>query len=209
MSFLIVIPGTILPSRPLLGVLQEDHEGRAADFAMRSKWREEQGIPSTPDIDWAEQRRRLVAMLSIVDGANPDGAMVSLGHQAGLMAMAPAPLDPGPWTPPAGLEGISISPVALSAAKRNELRDAWRAAVAAGADSRPAANALVVESIADISGVAVYLASDPMPIDVGAPDVMDAFWECGLAPFLLSAALHLTSLDPKKALRSGVRPPQT
>jgi hypothetical protein len=33
---------------------------------------------------------------------------------------------------------------------------------------------------------------------------MGPLWECGLAPYLLAAALFLTSLDPKKVLRSGV-----
>ena len=208
MAFLVVIPGTVLPSRPLLEVLREDHEGRAAEHAMRASWRREQGIPSTPDIDWPEQRRRLVAMLALVDDENPDGAVIALGHQAGLMAMAPAPRDPGPWVAPDGLEGVLVAPRALSAARRNELRDAWRAVVAIGGDSRPAADAIIVESISALEGVEVYGASDPSTLTLDV-DSMGPLWECGLAPYLLAAALHLTSLDPKKALRSGVRPPQT
>lgn len=207
-GFLVVIPGTVLPMRSLVEVLCDDHEGRAADFAMRKTWREAQGIPSTPDIDWQEERRRLVALLAVVDTEVPDGAIVALGHQAGLMAMAPAPRDPGPWVAPDGLGSITIAPRALSAARRNELRDAWRAAVASGADSTPAANALIVESIAAIDGVEVYGANDPAAIELRV-DAMGPLWECSLAPYLLTAALHLTSLDPKKALRSGVRPPPT
>ena len=59
--------------------------------------------------------------------------------------------------------------------------------------------------IASVGGVEVYGANDPAPIDL-SPDAMEPLWECGLGPYLLAAALHLTSLDPKKALRSGVRP---
>jgi hypothetical protein len=203
MSFLVIIPGTVLPMRPLVEVLREEHEARATEYAMRKLWREQQGIPSTPDIDWAEERRRLVALLSVVDGENPDGALVALGHQAGLMAMAPAPRDPGAWAKPDGLDGIQIAPRALSAARRNELRDAWRAAVSAGADSRPAADVLICESISAIDGVEVYGATDPVPIEMDVA-AMGPLWEAGLAPYLLAASLFLTSLDPKKALRSGV-----
>jgi hypothetical protein len=203
MSFLVVIPGTVLPMRPLVEVLREDHEARASEYSMRKAWREQQGIPSTPDIDWAEERRRLVALLSVVDGENPDGAIVALGHQAGLMAMAPAPRDPGAWAKPEGLDGIQVAPRALSAARRNELRDAWRAVVSAGLDSRAAANALICESISAIDGVEVYGASDPTTIELNVA-AMEPLWECGLAPYLLAASLFLTSLDPKKALRSGV-----
>lgn len=208
MAFLVVIPGTVLPSRPLLDVLSEDHDARVADYAMRAAWRKEQGIPSTPDIDWQEEGRRLKALLSIVDGPDPDGAIVALGHQAGIVAMQPAPRDPGSWTPPDGLEGVGVAPRALSAATRNTLRDAWRAAVSAGADSRPAADAMVCGAIARVDGVEVYGANDPAPIDL-TPAAMEPLWECGLAPYLLAASLHLTVLDPKKALRSGGRLPPT
>ena len=203
MSFLVVIPGTFLPMRPLVEVLREDHEARASEYAMRRAWREQQGIPSTPDIDWAEERRRLAAMLTVVDAENPDGAIVALGHQAGLMAMAPAPRDPGDWVRPDGLDGIQLAPRALSARARNELRDAWRAVVSGGFDSRPAADALICASIQAIEGVEVYGAAAPAPIVLDVAG-MGPLWECGLAPYLLAAALFLTSLDPKKALRSGV-----
>jgi len=85
------------------------------------------------------------------------------------------------------------------------MRDAWRAVVSAGLDSRPAANALICESVSALDGVEVYGASDPTPIELRV-DAMEPLWECGLAPYLLAAALFLTSLDPKKALRSGGRP---
>lgn len=205
MGYLVIIPGTVLPSRPLLDVLRDEHAARVDDHATKTAWRKAQGIPSTPDIDWQEEARRLKALLSVVEGPDPDGALIAVGHQAGIMAMQPAPRDPGPWVPPEGLEGVTVSPRALSAAKRNGLRDAWRAAVSAGADSRPAADALVCAAIASVGGVEVYGANDPAPIDL-SPDAMEPLWECGLGVYLLNAALHLTSLDPKKALRSGVRP---
>jgi hypothetical protein len=208
MAFLVVIPGTVLPSRGLVDVLADDHDARVADHAMRAAWRKEQGIPSTPDIDWQEEARRLKALLSVVEGPDPDGALVALGHQAGIVAMQPAPREPGPWVRPEGLDGVTIAPRALSAAKRNTLRDAWRAAVASGADSRSAADALICGAIATVDGVEVYGSTDRAPIAL-TPDAMEPLWECGLAPYLLAASLHLTSLDPKKALRSGVRLPPT
>jgi len=207
MSFLVVIPGTMLPARPLLGVLREDHEARAADHAMRTAWRLDQGIPSTPDIDWQEQKRRLTAMLELVDSQTPDAALVALGHQAGLVAMSPAPKDPGPWVPPAGIEGVSVRPRALSAKDRNRLRSAWQSAVQIG-DSEAAATDLVCAAIAEVSGVEVYGDAEVKPLAL-SPDTMAPIWECGLGAYLLTASLHLTSLDPKKALRSGERPPQT
>lgn len=201
---LVVLPGTVLPSRPLLTVLRDDHEARAADYAMRKAWRDEHGVPSTPDIDWSEHQTRLKAMLEIASSPMPDVSAMVLGHQLGLVAMSPAPKDPGEWTAPEGLERISVKPVALSAKTRNTLRDAWRAAVEGG-DARASADELICAVIREVGGVEVYGATDYKPLAL-TPEAMEPLWEAGLAPYLLTAALHLSSLDPKKALRSGGLP---
>lgn len=203
---LIVLPGTIAPSRLLLDVLREQHIDRREQWKLDHAFREKHGIPSTPDIDWKEERRRVAAIDAAV--TLEDAGLVILGCQAAVMAMSSAPVDPGEWSPPAGLEAVRFSPRVLAARESKMLRAAWVASL--NANDRPAVqaaeDAILRRAVVDIGGVDVVGGEG---IDLEDEDARAALRESGLTSWLLSASLYLQSLPSGKAYRSGVLLPQT
>jgi hypothetical protein len=212
---LIVLPGTIGPSRLLVAVLREQHEDRRAAWRLDNDFREKHGIPSTPDIDWAEEEKRLKALLHVVEEQNAD--LVRLGHQAGFMAMSASPQDPGEWRSSEVLDGITIRPRHLSASESKSLRIAWVSALSAGdrAAADAAENSLVSRSIFAVGGLRFL---DEQGIEKPElqtvelqlqEELFTAFRDAALFPWLLSASLYLQGLPAGKAMRSGVQPPPT
>lgn len=203
---LIVLPGTVAPSRLLLDVLCEQHNDRRESWKRDQAFREKHGIPSTPDIDWAEERRRVKAIAEAAE--LEDAGLVILGCQAAILSMQAAPVDPGEWLPPAGLEAVRFSPRILAARESKTLRSAWVAAL--NANDRPAVqaaeDAILRRAIVDIGGVEVVGGDG---IDLEDEDACAALRESGLTSWLLSASLYLQSLPSGKAYRSGVLLPQT
>jgi len=214
---LIVLPGTIGPTRRLLDVLREQHDDRRNAWKLDHEFREKHGIPSTPDIDWVEEEKRVKALLEVIELQDPN--LARLGHQAGVLAMSAAPTDPGEWKAFDELDGITIRPRHLSASESKSLRLAWGDALRAGdrAAADAAENALVARAIAVVGGLRV-LDEDgnekPVTesIELAAADrdqLFASFREASLLPWLLSSALYLQALPAGKAMRSGVQPPPT
>jgi hypothetical protein len=202
---LVVLPGSVGPRRRLVDVLREQHNDRVEAWKIDVSFREKHGIPSTPDIDWAEERRRAAAIAVAVE--QEDAALVRLGAMAALTAMSPAPQDPGDFVEPEGLGDVHIKPRFVSAREMRELRTAWSQALAAGDRDAVelAENAIIGDCIDVIEGLQY---SDGIE---GDPNVFeyDAFRSAGLTPWLLVAALYLQGLPSGKAWRSGVRLPTT
>lgn len=205
---LVVLPGTIGPERLLVAVLREQHEDRREAYRLDVAFRTKHGIPSTPDIDWTEESKRVRALAEAVELADAD--LVRLGHQAGLLAMSPAPVDPGEYAPIAGLEAVTIRPRHLTAAESKQLRAAWRDAVAAGdaAGIEQAQAQLVRRGIQRVGGLMVEGGEGDAFSDI-TDDEIDVLRQASLFPWLLSATLYLQSLPSGKAHRSGVQLPQT
>lgn len=207
---LIVLPGTIAPSRLLLDVLREQHEDRREQWKLDHAFRTKHGIPSTPDIDWNEERRRVKAIAEAVD--LEDAGLVILGCQAAILSMQAAPVDPGEWLPPAGLEAVSFKPRTLAAKESKTLKAAWAAALNANdRDAVHAAEAAIVRrSIVTVGGLTVLDGDgERADVTVDDDDVIAGLRESGLLSWLLSATLYLWSLPSGKAYRSGVLLPQT
>lgn len=202
---LVVLPGSVGPRRRLVDVLREQHNDRVEAWKLDVAFREKHGIPVTPDIDWAEERRRVAALAVAVEREDP--ALVRLGATAALTAMSPAPQDPGEFVEPEGLGDVHIKPRFVSAREMRELRTAWAQALSAGDREAVelAENAIISDCIDVIEGLEY---SDGIEVD---PDVFeyDAFRAAGLTPWLLVAALYLQGLPSGKAWRSGVRLPTT
>jgi hypothetical protein len=202
---LVVLPGSVGPRRRLVDVLREQHNDRVEAWKLDVAFREKHGIPSTPDIDWAEERRRAAAITVAVEREDP--ALVRLGATAALTAMSPAPQDPGEFVEPEGLGDVHIKPRFVSAREMRELRTAWAQALSAGDREAVelAENAIIGDCVDVIEGLEY---SDGIEVD---PDVFeyDAFRAAGLTPWLLVAALYLQGLPSGKAWRSGVRLPTT
>jgi len=210
---LVVLPGSVGPRRRLVDVLREQHSDRVEAWKLDVAFREKHGIPSTPDIDWAEERRRAAAITVAVEREDP--ALVRLGATAALTAMSPAPQDPGEFVEPEGLGDVVIAPRFVSARKMRELRTTWAQALSAGdRDATEAAEDAIVDAcIGDIEGLQ-YVArsvagSTASPESVGAETQHEAWRAAGLTPWLLVAALYLQGLPSGKAWRSGVRLPTT
>lgn len=199
---LVVLPGSVGPRRRLVDVLREQHNDRVEAWKLDVAFREKHGIPSTPDIDWAEERRRAAAITVAVEREDP--ALVRLGATAALTAMSPAPQDPGVFVEPEGLGDVVIAPRFVSARKMRELRTAWTQALAASdREATEAAEDAVVDAcICAIEG----LQYTDAPVDAFEHE---AFRAAGLTPWLLVAALYLQGLPSGKAWRSGVRLPTT
>jgi hypothetical protein len=207
---LVVLPGSVGPRRRLVDVLREQHNDRVEAWKLDVAFREKHGIPSTPDIDWAEERRRAAAITVAVEREDP--ALVRLGATAALTAMSPAPQDPGEFVEPEGLGDVVIAPRFVSARKMRELRTAWAQALSAGdrEATEQAENRIIDCCIATIDGLQ-YTAA-PVGDDVGNPSnahELEAWRAAGLTPWLLVAALYLQGLPSGKAWRSGVRLPTT
>jgi hypothetical protein len=202
---LVVLPGSVGPRRRLVDVLREQHNDRVEAWKIDVSFREKHGIPSTPDIDWAEERRRAAALAVAVE--QEDAALVRLGAMAALAAMSAAPQDPGDFVEPEGLCDVHIKPRFVSAREMRELRTSWSQALAAGDRDAVelAENAIISDGIDVIEGLQY---SDGIE---GDPNVFeyDAFRSAGLTPWLLVAALYLQGLPSGKAWRSGVRLPTT
>jgi hypothetical protein len=120
---LVVLPGSVGPRRLLVDVLREQHNDRVEAWKLDVSFREKHGIPVTPDIDWAEERRRAAAITVAVEREDP--ALVRLGATAALTAMSAAPQDPGEFVEPEGLGDVVVAPRFVSARKMRELRTAW------------------------------------------------------------------------------------
>ena len=197
---LIVLPGSVGPRRRLVDVLREQHNDRVEAYKLDAAYREKHGIPSTPDIDWGEERRRIAAIAQAVEAEDP--ALVRLGAMAALTAMSAAPQDPGPFVEPEGLGDVVIAPRIVSARQMRELRSAYAAAVSANdREATEKAEDTIIETyIGRIEGLEYS--------DGGGGDILalEAFRDAGLTPYLLVAVLYLQSLPSGKAWHSGVQP---
>lgn len=197
---LIVLPGSVGPRRRLVDVLREQHNDRVEAYKLDAAYREKHGIPSTPDIDWGEERRRIAAIAQAVEAEDP--ALVRLGAMAALTAMSAAPQDPGPFVEPEGLGDVVIAPRIVSARQMRELRSAYAAAVSANdrEATEKAEDTIIETCIGRIEGLEYS--------DGGGGDILalEAFRDAGLTPYLLVAVLYLQSLPSGKAWHSGVQP---
>lgn len=196
---LIVLPGSVGPRRRLVDVLREQHNDRVEAYKLDAAYREKHGIPSTPDIDWGEERRRIAAIAQAVEAEDP--ALVRLGAMAALTAMSAAPQDPGPFVEPEGLGDVVIAPRIVSARQMRELRSAYAAAVSANDRdaTEKAEDTIIATCIGGIEGLQYSREDVPEP-------QLEAFRDAGLTPWLLTAVLYLQSLPSGKAWRSGVQP---
>jgi hypothetical protein len=207
---LVVLPNTVGPSRRLVDVLRARHLDAKERYDSERKFREANGIASTPDIDWEEERKRLKAMLDVVDGHDAD--VFRIGHMAGLSAMSPAPTDPGEFVEPTDLVDVTVRPRYTTARRFKTLRDEWARATRGTDEGNAAEDCLIAECFSEVAGLRT-LRSDGTeerskmgPIDA---DDLEILRGAGLTPTLLIAALYLTGLPSGKAMRSGVLPPQT
>lgn len=205
---LIVLPGSVGPRRRLVDVLREQHNDRVDAYKLDAAYREKHGIPSTPDIDWGEERRRVAAIAQAVEAEDP--ALVRLGAMAALTAMSAAPQDPGPFIEPEGLGDVHFKPRFVSAREMREFRMAYASAVEANDKQaiEKAEDAIISCCIATIDGLQ-YTAEGDDSDDVGNPTSLaelEAWRAALLTPWLLTAALYLQSLPSGKAWRSGVQP---
>jgi hypothetical protein len=199
---LIVLPGSVGPRRRLVDVLRAQHNDRVDAHKLDVAYREKHGIPSTPDIDWGEERRRIAAIAQAVEQEDP--ALVRLGAMAALTAMSAAPQDPGPFVEPEGLGDVVVSPRVVSARTWREMRAAYAAALEANDREavERAENNVLDECIERIEGLQY---SDG---EAGNEYQLEhsAFRAAGLTPYLLVAVFYLQSLPSGKAWHSGVQP---
>jgi hypothetical protein len=126
------------------------------------------------------------------------------------------PEHPGEWVEPAGLAGVMVAPVILSAQHRADLLTALQEAYREG-DAKAVAKAerdyvketlYLVDGLTDQDGKPTGVYRDE---ETGAftEDDMEAFHLSGLLPFLFAAMLSLQSLPSGKAWRFGVLQPST
>ena len=183
-------------------VLRAQHNDRVDAYRLDVVYREKHGIPSTPDIDWGEERRRAAAIVQAVEQEDP--ALVRLGAMAAMTAMSPAPQDPGEYVEPEGLGDVVVSPRVVSARTWRELRAAYAAALEANdrEATEKAENNILDECVDGIDGL---WHDEGEPAD---PHVFeyDAFRAAGLTPYLLAAVFYLQGLPSGKAWHSGVQP---
>jgi hypothetical protein len=207
---LVVIPNTVGPSRRLVDVLRARHDDEKYAYDSKKKFGEKNGVASTPDIDWEEERTRLKAMLEVVD--SHDAEVFRKGHMAGLLTMAPAPVDPGVFEEPDDIGDVTVRPRYTSAKRFKTLRDDWARAARGTDEGNAAEDCLIAECFAEVAGLRVMRSdgteerSRMGPLE---PDDLEILRAAGLTPWLLVAALYLTGLSSGKAMRSGVLPPQT
>lgn len=196
---LIVLPGSIGPRRRLVDVLREQHNDRVEAYKLDAAYREKHGIPSTPDIDWGEERRRVSAIAQAVEAEDP--ALVRLGAMAALTAMSAAPQDPGPFVEPEGLGDVVVAPRIVSAREMREMRAAYAAAVQANdREATEQAEDVILETCIGLVEGLQYSDGPVLGLE------LEAFRDAGLTPWLLVAVLYLQSLPSGKAWRSGVQP---
>jgi hypothetical protein len=209
---LIVYPGAIGPRRLLVDVLREQHADRVLSYKTERDFREKNGVPLADDVDFAAEERRAAALGEAAQQGNLH--LLRLGYQAGLLATANAPQDPGEWVAPDGLEGLHLEPVFPSAADTRRMRRALGDAYEAGdiealhcaedAIVRAGCKALwgltVVDDAGEHHGQVVRDFSD---------SDLEAFRAAGLLTWVLSAVLFLWGLPRGKAWRSGVPLPPT
>ena len=209
---LVVYPGAVGPRRLLVDVLREQHADRVLAFKAERDYREKNGVPLADDVDFAAEEKRAAALGEAAQQGNL--TLLRLGYQAGLLATANAPQDPGEWVAPDGLEGLHLEPVFPAAAETRRLRRALGDAYEAGDIEalHRAEDAIVRAGCRAISGLTVVDADGWHHDQVArefSDDDLEAFRSSGLLTWVLSAVLFLWGLPRGKAWRSGVPPQAT
>jgi hypothetical protein len=202
---LVVLPGSVGPRRRLVDVLRAEHESRVEKWKLDTAFEAKHGIPSTPDIDWAAERRRVAALAVAVEQEDPE--LVRAGATAALAAMSVAPQNPGEFIEPEEMGDVVIAPRFISARDVRTLQAAYVQALAVGdrEATEKAEDDIIKACIERIEGLQLADGTDADPHAFE----FEAFRAAGLTPWLLVASLFFQRLTTGKAWRSGVRLPTT
>jgi hypothetical protein len=206
---LVVMANTVGPKRPLLDILAAAHADRVLAYETDRASREKRGAPATEDIDWTIEEQRVSALVEVV--AAKDAATARDGYEAGFLSVSVAPQHPGPWEPPAGLEGVEVRIIFPAGGVTRDLRRAMSAAVEANDIEAllAAQDAIIRAGVKDVYGLTIADADGEHRNQVVrefSDDELEAFRACHLLPWLLSAVLYSWGLPRGKAWRSGGPP---